>query len=394
MLEILIIYYAYCNNNDKPQLSDEDRRRRDRRTPRIALKFYRQSSFHYLFQSRNDQALLNCCAVDHTVFQGLLELFEPVFDQHMVDEATGQIRKRLFTRDGIPRGRKRVVDATCCLGLVLYWYRTRGSVARATSLAFGLTSTPMYKWIKFGRHVLLFVLQNNPLASIRPPSSQEELQKYIDAIGTKYPILQEEKVWGAADGLKVPLQKSRDWTLQNRYYNGWAGGTYVNSVFVFAPDGRIRICTINAPGTFHDSTMADYGVYHKMEELYNEFGVKVVVDSAFNLSDKLYLIKSSQGDPIGAGSRGVTVNRAATSLRQLAEHGMRMIQGQFPRLKDAMVLEDFGERKVILNLMVLLYNYQTSTVGINHIKNSFMSTTGGFHSYSYNIDETANNVFI
>ena len=304
MLEILIFYFAGFNDNDRPQLSDEDKRRRDRRTPRIALHYYTKSSFHRLFESRNDQALLNCCAVDHTVFRSLLEIFEPVFDQHMVDQFTGRIRKRTFTRAGVPKGRKRHVDATCVLGLVLYWYRTRGSVARATAMAFGLTSTPMYRWIKFGRRVLLFVLQDNPLASVHPPT-EEELRSYTDAIGSKYPILQEEQVWGAADGLKILLQRSRDWAIQNRYYNGWKGSTFVNSVFVFAPDGRIRICTINAPGTFHDSIMADYGAYEKMEDLYDEFGVKVVVDSAFKLSDKNYLIRSSQDDPMIGGERAV-----------------------------------------------------------------------------------------
>ena len=130
-----------------------------------------------------------------------------------------------------------------------------------------------------------------------------------------------------------------------------------------------------------------------MEQLHKDHGVKVVVDSAFNLSGKPYLIQSSQDDPANAGARGVLMNRAATSVRQLSEHGMRMMQGQFPWLKDPMILEEFGERRVILSLMVLLYNYQTNTTGINHILNSFMSKTKGFHSYRYNITDTANNVF-
>ena len=190
-LEIFILYTAYHYENQL-QLSKDDKRRRDRRTKRVALRYYRNSSFYYLFQSGDDQSLLNCCAVDHWVFQSLLEVFEPVFHQYMVDESTGSIRKCILTREGVPKGGKRqVVDATCCLGLVLYWYRTRGSVARSTSMAFGLTSTPMYKWIKFGCQILLFVLQNHPSAKIVPPS-KEDLQNYVDAI--KYPILGEEKV--------------------------------------------------------------------------------------------------------------------------------------------------------------------------------------------------------
>ena len=74
-----------------------------------------------------------------------------------------------------------------------------------------------------------------------------------------------------------------------------------------------------------------------MEDLYKRYGVKVVVDSAF-LSDKDYVLKSSQKDPIGE-VHGVTLNRAATSVRPLSEWGMRMIQGQFPRLKEPLIYE-------------------------------------------------------
>ena len=387
MLELLFLLYLATEDG---QLSPEDRRRRDRRTPRLALRKYNQSAFYYLFGSGNEQALLNCCGVDHSVFRKLLVVFEPVWKSHTIDRSTGRIKKlKQSSAHGLRFGRKREIDATGSLGLVLYWYRTRGSVARSTAMAFGLTSSPMYSWLKFSRWILLYGLQYHPSAKISLPSS-DDIEKYVEAIGAKYFALHAHRVWSAMDGLKLRLQKSTDWAIQNRYYNGWGGNTYVNCVFVFAPDGRIRICTLNAPGTFHDSTMADYGVYDKIEQLYDEYQVKVVVDSAFNVSKKNYLIKSAQQDP--ESQQGVILNRQATALRQLSEHGMRMIQGQFPRLKDPMELEEFGDRKVILNLMVLLYNFQASEVGINHILNSFMSRTEGFYSYE-DLSETANDIF-
>ena len=395
----LLLFFPLFENKGHTLLSDEEKRRRDRRIPQVALRFHNESPFFYLFKSGDEQALLNCCAVDHTVFRRLLEIFEPVFNAYTVDKYTCRIRKRIFTKAGVPKGRKRFVDGTCCLGLVLYWYRTRGSVARATALAFGLTATPMYKWLKFGRRVLLLVLRNHPLAMISTPT-EDELQSYTDAIGSKYPVLRRHRVWGAADGLKLRLQQSSDWAIQNRFYNGWTGSTYVNSLFVFALDGRIQICTLNAPGTSYDSAMAAYGVYSKMEALYNQYKVKVVVDSAFRLADADYMIRSSQEDPTSI--EGLVLNRAAISVRQLSEWGMRMIQGQFPRMKDSIVFEEAGERKVILNLMVLLYSFQTSAIGMNEILNSFMSRTAGFGSFQGNvysndrvhqINETANDVF-
>jgi hypothetical protein len=54
-----------------------------------------------------------------------------------------------------------------------------------------------------------------------------------------------------------------------------------------------------------------------------------------------------------------------------------MIQGQFPHLKDRMLLEEFGERRVVLHLMVLLYNYQSGVVGINHIYKELIHEPNG-----------------
>ena len=188
-LELVFYYFAVLDNTlDRPQLSPEDRRRRDKRTPRIALQYYAQSSFVYLFDSGDEQSLLNCCGVDHNVFRKLLEVFEPVFHRYTPYDKSGLIRKRKFTRAGLPKGRKRELDAIGCLGLLLYWYQTRGSVARSTAMAFGLTSSPMYLWLRFSRRVLLFVLQNDPLARVRSPT-EEEVVEYVDAIGAKYPAL-------------------------------------------------------------------------------------------------------------------------------------------------------------------------------------------------------------
>ena len=146
------------------ELTLEERRERDRRTPRAALRRYQDSSFRYLFDSGDNQALLNCCGTTHPVFQELLALFKPYFDRLTFDD-DGRVRKLKLSRSGKPIGRKRELDAVGCLGLVLYWYRTRGSVARAVAMAFGLKATPMYKWLKFGRRrVLLFAIQKVPCA--------------------------------------------------------------------------------------------------------------------------------------------------------------------------------------------------------------------------------------
>jgi hypothetical protein len=46
---------------------------------------------------------------------------------------------------------------------------------------------------------------------------------------------------------------------------------------------------------------------------------------------------------------------------------MRQIQAKLSHLKDNLPQEEQEERKITLNLMVLLYNFQTAQVGMNQI---------------------------
>ena len=94
---------------------------------------------------------------------------------------------------------------TCCLRLVLFWYRTCDSVARATAMAFSLTATPkLYKLHTFWQHISKGVLNKHPLAKVSLPSP-EELESFIHAIVNKYQVLQRERVLGSADGLKLKI---------------------------------------------------------------------------------------------------------------------------------------------------------------------------------------------
>jgi len=244
----------------------------------------------------------------------------------------------------------------------------------------------MYNWLKFGRRVLLACLLKHDAARVTAPTA-DEIEAYKEAITRKYPRMR--NVWGACDGLKLQIEESGNWFIQNQFYNGWTHGHYVNCIFVFAADGRIRICVINTPGTWHDSTQADHGVYDKMKKVYDDHDAIVVVDSAFNMLSKDYLIKSSQQDPTNAEE--LLTNRDATSIRQLSEWGMRMLQAQFPRMKDRIRYEEKGERRVILNLMVLLYNFQCSRIGHNEIFTTFMNDEDNYYgNYGSNIGEEAN----
>jgi hypothetical protein len=59
-----------------------------------------------------------------------------------------------------------------CLGLVLAWTWTRGSLM-ALQLIFGMTMTPVSKYLQFARRILVRVLVNDQYARIRLPTNDK-----------------------------------------------------------------------------------------------------------------------------------------------------------------------------------------------------------------------------
>jgi DDE superfamily endonuclease len=84
-------------------------------------------------------------------------------------------------------------------------------------------------------------------------------------------------VFCVGDGLKLPIQCPNDVLIQNRFYNGWAKGHYISNLLIFGIDGKIIHCVLNAPGSVHDSTLAEWGgFYESMQSIYLEYGGKFV----------------------------------------------------------------------------------------------------------------------
>jgi hypothetical protein len=363
----------------RQNLTIDGRRRRDRRYPRASLRSFAESPFKHLFDNGNEQSLINATGVDHAEFNKLLDLFKPIFDGHILNERTGSIRRR----NAQDRGRPRSIDAAGCLGLILIWYRTTGPINRSFPLMFGLTQTPLERWLKFGKRCLFVALHDY----IPKLPSAEDVQAYKNAISAKYPHAAD--VAFAIDGCKMDIQAATNPIVQRQYFNGWTHGHYVSNVFVFAPDGKIICCVTNAPGSLHDSNVADHGVYDKLEYLYHQYHAKTVADAAFTGTN--FIVKS--GDAARATNpQDVLLRRDATSIRQMAEWGMRQIKAKFPRLcKCPIAFETAGHRRMDIALMVRLYQHQVQNMGMNQILSTFMperSAETHYFQYGFAITET------
>jgi len=167
------------------------------------------------------------------------------------------------------------------------------------------------------------------------------------------------------DGLKCHIEKAPGKIVQSRFFNGWKSEHYVSAVLVFVPEGTIPTVFFNVSGCCHDSTIADWGeVYTKLVIIYEKAGLKFVIDSAFTSGTYPFLIKSLQDDltadeellEIEDQLTNIAIKRAVTSMRQSAEWGMRAVRSSFPILMDTLILEENGERRIILSCMFHLYN--------------------------------------
>jgi hypothetical protein len=108
----------------------------------------------------------------------------------------------------------------------------------------------------------------------------------------------------------------------------------LSNLFVFAPDGKIIFCILNAPDSLHDSTLADWSnLYNILNVIYEKNGGRCCMDSAFASLGNPSVIKSSENVCNASNPKEMLEMIQATSVRQSAEWGMRALQSSFPRIK-------------------------------------------------------------
>ena len=113
----------------------------------------------------------------------------------------------------------------------------RGSLA-VLQLIFGFTAGHLSLWMRFGRRLLLRVLREDRNGAVVMPDD-DEIDNFIGAIKEKYPAL--HNCWGAMDGLKLRVERSGNYQIQNMFFNGWQHDHYISNLFLFSPDGKIRV---------------------------------------------------------------------------------------------------------------------------------------------------------
>jgi DDE superfamily endonuclease len=119
----------------------------------------------------------------------------------------------------------------------------------------------------------------------------------------------------------------------------------VTNLLGFGPDGMIIFGVINAPGSIHNSSLDSFfGIYEKLQAVYDKTGLKVIMDSAFCASEFEFITKLAHHFN---SMEQMAINSAAMSMRQAAEWGMQALQGSFlskTHFHSKMVLENCWKR--------------------------------------------------
>lgn len=88
-----------------------------------------------------------------------------------------------------------------------------------------------------------------------------------------------KRCFGFVDGLNLPVLVSDNDNLQNAYYDGWTCAHYCSWILVFAPDGNLIYTILNAPGSWHDSAIAEPLHSQLLER--TPPGYRILSDAAF-----------------------------------------------------------------------------------------------------------------
>ena len=159
---------------------------------------------------------------------------------------------------------------------------------------------------------------------------------------------------------------------------------YCSNILNFAPNGNILHAILNAPGSWHDSNIAER-LYRKL--IHNTPpGFCIVSDTAFprctNRLDYRIVAPMKRGDCVPDNPRDYAClkifNEQLVSARQAAEWGMRLIQGSFSRLKLPLPAMNHEFRGQVLELAVRLHQVRCRSVRINQTQTVYQAVESEF----------------
>jgi len=268
------------------------------------------------------------------------------------------------------RGRPDLLDPATQLGLYLFFIGSTMGI-KLLGMIFCVMPTRCSAVINKMLRLVVTKLQHHPLAKVKFPS-EEKMVHFAQLIQEREPAV--DDVIGFMDGLALTSECTSDELEQNAMYNGYHSDTMVNNVFAYGPDGKVFLCAINFPGSWHDGSITA----NILPYIRNNIGnYKMCVDQGFPRTGDANLIlvgpiSKKQAKKLAPNLRPyfLRISNIYISLRQASEWGMRALQGTFPRCKKRLPGNAWKRKKVIQSI-VLIHNLRTELVGLNQISTVF-----------------------
>ena len=95
-------------------------------------------------------------------------------------------------------------------------------------------------------------LKSHPLAKVKFPD-KEKMARFAQTIQEREPEV--DDVIGFMDGLALTSECTSELIEQNAMYNGYHSDTMVNNIIAYGPDGKVFLCAINFPSSWHDGSI-------------------------------------------------------------------------------------------------------------------------------------------
>jgi hypothetical protein len=268
------------------------------------------------------------------------------------------------------RGRPELLHPTAQLGLLLFFIGSTMGI-KHLCLIFGIVPSVCSKIIIKMLHLVVKKLEKHPLARITFPNA-EKMAYFAQLIQAQETEV--DDVIGFMDGVSLTTECTSEETEQNAMYNGYHSDTMVNNIFAYGPDGKVFLCAVNFPGSWHDGSITANILPYIANRIGNK---KICVDQGFPRSgdaNEILVgpISKKQAAKLAPNLKWflLRMSNIYTSLRQSSEWGMRALQGTFPRCKKRLPGNPM-KRKVVIQCIALIHNFRMELVGLNQIATVF-----------------------
>ncbi|KDR70605.1 hypothetical protein GALMADRAFT_50277, partial [Galerina marginata CBS 339.88] len=329
-----------------------------------------QTAWQRLYQARKDRGFITTMGFDVETFDYILHSgFAETWMSTPIPRTDTSIQ-------GGARPGAQSLDPAGGLGLVLHYLNSTMTEVSLEEI-FVLIPSIVTRYINFCLEILLHTLRNAiPEAYLGWLQTPQEFNKCSDLIIRRHPRL--SGAFASIDGLNLAVQTSKDEEIENATFNGWLHKHFISTVLVFSPLGTIIAARTNAPGSWHDTHVAQ-PIYEKLQTRTPE-GYFLVADTAFprGTGDIAGQIRA----PVKAGQRvrgtdeeiaeAMAFDRELLSYRQTAEWGNRQLQGTFGRLRIPLDINNSHQRGDLLEICFRLANLRTRWIGINQITTVYM----------------------